>query len=260
MELRICNAQGEVLAKAADAKELSLVYAAAYQEGDTLHVAADQTGPVALQLDDAVGSVIVHMMEGEYVFSIPFGEKRAPYSPKAFSGSYHLLQMRLPRADELRNVRNLAQNPYDSHENQLCFPHASANVETRGEMQFAAKNAISGNTCARGHGSWPYASWGIGGRADAAFRIDFGRPVLLHELMVYERCDFPHDNWWVQGTFTFSDGSELTVPFVKTEHGQSCSFAPKQVEWLTFDRLIPSDDPSPFPALIQLLAFGREVE
>lgn len=152
MELRICNAQGEVLAKAADAKELSLVYAAAYQEGDTLRAIADQTGPVALQLDDAVGSAIVHMMAGEYVFPIPFGEKKASYSPKAFSGAYHLLQMRLPCTDELRNVRNLAQNPYDSHDNQLCFPHASANVETRGEMQFAAKNAISGNTCANGHG------------------------------------------------------------------------------------------------------------
>ena len=31
-----------------------------------------------------------------------------------------------------------------------------------------------------------------------ALTLDFGREVLLEELRITERADFPHDNYWVK--------------------------------------------------------------
>lgn len=42
------------------------------------------------------------------------------------------------------SCRNLAKNVMDQHGETNCYPHASANVETRGEAVFAARNAIDG--------------------------------------------------------------------------------------------------------------------
>ena len=87
------------------------------------------------------------------------------------------------------------------------FPHASANVETRGESVFAARNAIDGVTANRSHGSWPYESWGINKRQDAEMLLEFGCPVDCDRVVLWTRADFPHDNWWIQARLTFSDGS-----------------------------------------------------
>lgn len=40
------------------------------------------------------------------------------------------------------------------------YPHATANVETRNEAVFAARNTIDGQINNQGHGVWPYESWG----------------------------------------------------------------------------------------------------
>ena len=127
-------------------------------------------------------------------------------------------------------------------------------------MVFAAKNAIDGLVANSGHGEWPYTSWGINRDPNAAWRLDFGRPVVLDEAVVYLRADFPHDAWWREATLRFSDGSRLTLPLEKTGAGQPFPFAPRQAEWVVLDTLIKADDPSPFPALTQLELWGRETE
>ena len=43
-----------------------------------------------------------------------------------------------------------------------------ANVETRGEAVFAARNAIDGIYENDAHGIWPYQSWGINRDPNAA--------------------------------------------------------------------------------------------
>ena len=73
-------------------------------------------------------------------YKIPFGEKRVNMSPKTFSGSKHLIHIRKAYSFEYEAYRNLALNINDCHGETNCYPHASANVETRGESVFAAMN------------------------------------------------------------------------------------------------------------------------
>ena len=171
---------------------------------------------------------------------------------RAFAGESHYLHARMARREEIAARKNLALNPWAAHRFDGAFPFASANVETRGEAVFAARNAIDGYKANDSHGGWPYTSWGINRDPKAALRVDFGRLVELDEAVLYLRADFPHDAWWKEGTLHFSDGSQVMVKLEKTAAGQSFSFPPRKVEWVVLDSLVKADDPSPFPALTQL--------
>ena len=131
-----------------------------YQEGDRITLETSEKNIyIVWQVDDAMGPAFVYITDN-VSYQIPFGEKRVCYSPKVFSGSSHYLYARTARQDEVEAYRNLALNPADQHDDTGCFPHASANVETRGESVFAARNAIDGVLANRSHGSWPYGSCG----------------------------------------------------------------------------------------------------
>lgn len=146
----------------------------------------------------------------------------------------------------------------DQHEIQNCYPHASANVETRGESVFAAQNAIDGITVNTCHGEWPYQSWGINMQEDARIRIDFGRTVEIDRIILYTRADFPHDNWWKSVNFAFSDGSGLEMKMEKSTLPHEIVFPAKQVCWLEMNQMKKSEEPSPFPALTQIEVYGTE--
>jgi hypothetical protein len=155
--------------------------------------------------------------------------------------------------------RNLAFNPFDHHDNATLFPHAKANVETRGEAVFAARNAIDGEKANTDHGFWPYTSWGINQDPAAALTLAFGRPVRIDQVTLYLRADFPHDAWWNEASMTFSDGHMLTVPLVKSSAAQTFAIPSRRVEWVRLHDLKKADDPSPFPALTQLEVWGADV-
>ena len=111
------------------------------------------------------------------------------YFTMAFQAQRHLLSL---AADTGCTYRNLALNPLDQRGSVTAYPHATANVETRDESVFCARNVIDGLVCAAGHGVWPYQSWGIGARTDACLTLDFGREVEIDTMDVYLRADFPH--------------------------------------------------------------------
>lgn len=91
---------------------------------------------------------------------------------------------------------------------------------------------------------------------EIALRLDFGRPVRLVFTL---RADFPHDSWWNRCTVRFSDGSRLEPAFAKTGERQIVDFPSRTVDWLVVEKLIKDpNDPSPFPALTQLEAWGTE--
>jgi hypothetical protein len=260
LNLEIIGADGAVKARVSDEKSVTLVYSAAYEQGDRICLQSDKPdkgGFITAQLEDSIIPVF-GFLKGAYQLLIPFGEKRVSYSAKSFTGENHLLWAREAEPLEIQAYRNLALNPLDSHNNSGFFPHAEANVETRGEAVFAARNAVNGNITSGGHGRWPYESWGINRQADARIKIDFGRTVRIDKLTVTLRADFPHDNWWKQATVTFSDGSAVTPLFIKSGLSQSFAVSPRAVEWLTMGELIKDEsDPSPFPALVQLECWGR---
>lgn len=260
LTIKLYNKNGKTTAVAHGENEVSLVYSAEYQEGDRfLFEVEDAPAFYWMQVDEAKGKSLVYVT-GFVDYPIPFGEKRVNLSPKAFSGAKHLSWMRKAWPWEVNNYRNLALNTCDSHGAENCFPHASANVETRGESVFAALNAIDGVTVTSCHGEWPYESWGINQNPDAVFRLSFGRKVKTDRIVLYTRADYPHDNWWKSGTVIFSDGSTLKLELAKTGNAQVISFEEKTISWLELQKLIKSEEPSPFPALVQIEVYGTEAD
>lgn len=258
ISLKIMDKNGNILAEKTGTDEVGIVYGAEYQEGDSIVLeTSENPAHVIWQVDDALGKAMCYVT-GVVTYQIPFGEKKNVYSPKTFSGSRHYLFARAAEEAEIHAYRNLALNVADQHETDTCFPHASANVETRGESAFAAKNAIDGVMENHGHGTWPYTSWGINCDPNAEMKIVFGRKVKVDCLKVCLRADFPHDAWWTQGTVNFSDGSSEVLDFVKSDRAQCFNIAPREIEWLTFGTLIKAEDESPFPALTQLEVYGRD--
>lgn len=255
--MKIVNASGQELAKA-QGEEVNLYYENAYQEGDCIVLEGVNEGTyIWLQFDDALGKSFVYVT-GTVKYQIPFGEKRLNISPKAFYGEKHLLTARVAMEFEIACYRNLALNVCDQHNIENLYPHAVANVETRGESVFAAQNAIDGVTANTYHGEWPYESWGINRQDDAKIRIDFGREVQIDRIILYTRADFPHDNWWKKVTFTCSDGSSMDMLMEKSERPHELLFEQKVISWIEMHDMKKADDPSPFPALSQIEVYGKD--
>ena len=255
LTIKIMDKENRILCETSGENFTDLVCEREYEEGDHIVIASSKKNAgLRIQLDDAMGDALVYLT-GEFSYVIPFGEQRNSYSPKAFTGSTHYLyaEAALPAS-----YRNLALNPYDFEDAACCYPHASANVHTRGEAVFAARNAIDGVRANLSHGNWPYASWGINMRDDACIKIDFGRTVSVDRILLYTRSDFPHDIWWTQVTFHFSDGSTLECPLEKSIAPHVITFPSRSISWLSMDRLIKAEDPSPFPALTQIEIYGTD--
>ncbi|MCY1667249.1 DUF7402 domain-containing protein [Rhizobium sp. SL86] len=259
LSLTVLDAAGKTKAEAHGEHELFLVHRLSYEDGDRLVVAASAPGHVSLSLDASVMPALVYLSGPTFSFVVPFSDKRMPYPPQAFTGPLHRLHVRCARPCEIAARRNIALNPLDQHGNQTLFPRAVANVETRGEAQFAARNAIDGEKASFDHGSWPFTSWGINRDPDAALMVEFGRPVLVDELALYLRADFPHDAWWEKASVTFSDGETICVPLEKSGAAQRFAFAERKIEWLRLHTLVKADDPSPYPALTQIEVWGRDL-
>ena len=255
--IRIEN-EGNVLLERTGEDEIYAVYKEEYKTGDVLSIAFSDEGLYWVSLDAAVFPALL-WCRGTYTLPIPFEEKKLAYSPAAFTGDKHLIMVRKAAEEEKGNYRNLALNPADHHGNGALYPHTFANVETRGESVFAAMNAIDGVTENRSHGAWPYASWGINMQDDAELTLEFGRPVEVDKVVLYTRADFPHDNWWVDGKLTFSDGSSMQLPMEKSVLPHVFTFEKKRIEWLKLGELIKADDPSPFPALTQIEVYGSDI-
>ena len=117
---------------------------------------------------------------------------------------------------ELSRSRDLARNPADLRGHTNFYPHCTANVETRDESVFAARNVTDGLRFNTFHGEWPYESWGIGARTDAWCRIDFGRDVIAERMALTLRADFPHDAYWVSGHMIDSNGDDMAFELQKT--------------------------------------------
>ena len=145
LKLKILDAEGQTLMTAPGAEQVSLVYMNAYKPGDRVALEIGTPGQyIVIQFEDTMAPALVYVVKREINFHIPFGEQAITYSPKSFSGCCHIIRARFATEAEIKARRNLAFNPYDEHGDTGFFPHASANVETRGEAVFAARNAVDG--------------------------------------------------------------------------------------------------------------------
>lgn len=242
-------------------KEVVLCFFGEYRKNDVIFFSGLEYGSFyKVWIDAAVGEALIYVTTREIRYTVPFYEKRESYHPLAFTGCRHYIRIRKAEAWEIQGTRNLALNPFDQHEAEGVYPHASANVETRGESVFAARNAVDGMVATAGHGEWPYESWGINRQEDAVLLLDFGRKVDIEEIRLYTRADFPHDSWWTKGLLHFSDGTEKIIKMEKSlgkPHIFS-GFKLKGIEWLSLGYLKKAEDHSPFPALTQIEVIGNE--
>lgn len=248
---------GEVLAEACAMKEAQLLYRGEYIPGDELLFETDYEYAV-VQVDQAVAPAHVYLPGRSFSYRLPLaGDNLIIYAPGAFKGGMHLCSI---RPDTARGYRNLACNPADQRGDVTCYPHATANVETRNESCFCARNVIDGEHIADGHGEWPYGSWGIGARTDAELTLDFGREVVVDRMVLYLRADFPHDAYWIHGSVLLDDGCEIDFPLEGIDGPQEISLGGiHRIRTLKLYKLIKCDNPSAFPSLRQLEVYGKDI-
>lgn len=251
-------AGGVVLAAASHPRTAQLYFAGNYPDAACLRFSAPE-GHLWVQVDQAIAPALLYLPKSDLTYAIPQGEERRAYPPQAFAGEGHDLRAWLPEKHEIHSRRNLALNPVDQRGEVKAWPHASANVETRGESVFAARNVIDGCTFNSSHGDWPFQSWGIGAREDAWCLLEFGRVVLVDEMALVLRADFPHDTCWVKGRVALSDGSIIPFSLQKTAEPQRIALGSHLVTWMRLEQLVKSNDPSAFPALTEWEVYGRDL-
>lgn len=232
-----------------------------YNQGDFIRVTTDAPGKhLVVKLDETLDSSLIYLKETSWEYVIPLDEgARKSIPPAAFVGKKRNLSVRYAKNYEVNRYRNLALNTHDQKEASGAYPHASANVETRNDSTFYAKNAIDGVRTNNSHGPYPYQSWGINRDPNAKLKIDFGREVCVDSVCFTFRADFPHDSYWTQVSLGFSDGSSFDFMTEKTADGQIFNFAPIVTSYVVFENLIKADDESPFPALTQIEVYGAEI-
>lgn len=257
IRIEIKNTADEVLAQAEHDTEALLRVDRTYEDGDRVEIVSDDKH-LMVQMDATLLPGEVYLPNGRMTWRVPAGEHRLAYCPVAFQGGRHIVTARRMTAEEVAARRNIARNPSDLRGDTDFFPHCTANVETRNESCFAARNVIDGMRHNTSHGEWPFQSWGIGAREDAWCLIDFGREVTVDEMALTLRADFPHDAYWVSGHVVLSDGAEVAFDLDKTGDRQFISLGEHRVTWMRLERMQKSDDPSAFPALIEWEVFGRD--
>lgn len=232
-----------------------------YKEGDLIVLESEKEGIwLKVRLDAALDEALLYLPGRQYVYHVPVGEQKVAMNPWSFAGTKKMITARQARAEEVTGFANLSFNPYDQHENEYVFPHAHANVETRGEAWFAARNAVDGEYANHGHGAWPYQSWGINRDPEAALTIEFGTEVEITQVRITIRCDFPHDSYWTQADLVFDDEIVQTVPLEKEDTPQVYALPePLRCRKVRLERLIKAEDESPFPALTQIELWGERL-
>ncbi len=255
--ITVYTATGEMVAQASHAAEALLCIDRAYEDGDYIEIVSSEKH-LWVQMDATILPGEVYLPHGRMTWRVPAGEHRLAYCPVAFQGPRHIVTARTMTDEEVASRRNIACNPSDLRGDTDFYPHCTANVETRNEACFCARNVIDGMRHSDYHGEWPFQSWGIGAREGAWCLLDFGREVEVDEMALTLRADFPHDAYWVAGHVVLSDGTEVAYDLEKTGERQFIPLGKHTIRWMRLERMQKSDDPSAFPALIEWEVFGRD--
>ena len=255
MKIRVLDRTHCVLAESEHEDECMLCVRRVYEEGDRVEV--EGSAHMFVQMDQGIPAGEVFAPTGTMTWTVPFGEHRLAYAPGIFEADRHVICARNMEHSLLSSVRNIACNPSDLRGQTDFYPHCTANVETRNEACFCARNVIDGMRLNTSHGEWPFQSWGIGAREDAWCMLDFGREVCFERVALVLRADFPLDAYWTKGHMVTSEGEEFTFDLQKTGERQWIQ-ASGRARWLRLERLIKSDDPSAFPALIEWEVYGKD--
>lgn len=261
MKITLRDRLNNLLASAEGDEKVCLNLNQQYGFEDILVFECKANSFVEIKIDEHIKPSIIYTPSGLITYQTPVNMKLKAYHPEAFKGNNHQIRMQIVDEAILHTRRNLAQNGMDLRWETGYFPHAEANVVTRDEPWFEAKNAIDGWFVRDGHGAWPYQSWGGGLRDDLEFWIDFGRLVTIDEVVIYFRADMvnDHDINWESGTLEFSNGHSIELRMVLSEEGQSFKFEPQTVKSIKLTNL-KRELSAAFTALTQIEVFGVEAK
>lgn len=259
MKISLTDRLGNLITHTEGDGSVTLALGCAYGFEDILIFDKGEHEFVEITIDGHIVPSVIYSKEQIITYQIPVGAKTMAYHPDTFQGDSHLITMSTINNEFLTTRRNLAINGLDKRWDTGYFPHASANVVTRDEPWFEAKNAIDGSLEREGHGSYPFQSWGGGLREDLEFTLDFGREVLIDEIIIYLRADYEddHDINWESGNIEFSNGERMTVKMSKTQEGESFNFEPQKVSWLKLKDL-KREISSAYSALTQIEVYGHD--
>ncbi|MBO5529423.1 MAG: glycoside hydrolase family 88 protein [Bacilli bacterium] len=253
-----------------------------FQEGDFLSI---ESASQYILFSGFGKEVLLYSPRGTFCIEIPKGKLKNTSDMQAFLGNQDI-DVRIARASDLSQKRNLAFNPFDQmhiDENNLYnsngtgptiddskamgegavafFPHAYASRVTRNEVGFFPRNAIDGMENAEGHDGFPYQSWGYDQKEDATFTLYFGRQVELESLGLVLRHDTKnnHDCAWKKATFEY-DGGEVEGEFTFTGEEQMVEFdAPIKTTYIRIKDMVAEKGSSQgYAALTELKAYGKE--
>ncbi|UPO90128.1 discoidin domain-containing protein [Niallia sp. Man26] len=262
LTLRLRNSEGEILSERSHKTETYLAFKEyAYESGDYIELVVEKVPQFLwIQVDEALAPSLIYLTEKTWKYKVITEPtlKRA-FSPKIFSGERHYITVKKATKQDINTYRNLALNPHDQKDDSGAYPHAYANVETRNDSTFFARNAIDGIIANENHGSFPYQSWGINQQADAEITIDFGRLVSINKVALVLRGDYPHDSFWEKVTVEFSNGQDFTINPTNSLERQFFSFEDVVSSSVKLKELIKHQDDSPFPALTQIEIYGKEI-
>ncbi len=264
LNLKLISESGEVKFKAYG-EEIDERYNGEYAEGDKWRVELCDGEFVKLRLAETMAESIVYVPDGTFEFKIPFGkERQACYAPQTFDGESHRVMASEPTEAEIYEERIISLNSHDRHNVPKYFPHAVANFVTREDPCFFERNAIDGVSENRGHGLYPYHSWGGGLREDLEYEVHFGMPTEVSCVTVFIRADFPHDTYWKEMEIEFSDKTRMPISLDGVCEGQRFELPlPKITEYVKltgFKQKRLEDGSLSFAALSQLEVTGKYIK
>lgn len=253
--------KNNVLATSKAGQMVKMAYSTQYALGNYYELQVDHyPAYVWVQLDSSLRPALLYLTNN-WTYRIPFNLTREwPYPTGAFIGRRHYAWARVATVKEVNSERNLALNAYDQHDLCNAYPHVVANAETDNNPVFYARNAVDGIEANDSHGSYPYESWGIAGRRDAALKLFFGRDVDVTSIKLVLRADYPHDTNWDSAKFSFSNGDSCQINLSHSGDRQDCGIQEKAVDWLKLSDLTFKAGNKGFTALTQIEVWGNPTE
>ena len=236
----------------------------AYAEGDriTVTLPAGQTW-LALSISSKMGESLIYCPNGTFTYTFgKYLENSYPSSVDTAKDTHYVNNVifaRIPRADEINNTRNLAQNVYDLKSGTGGFPHVTS-VGDHDNYAFAGRCAIDGfSSNTDGHTKFPNQSWGPDQTTeDNEITVDFGREVTLERLEIIIRYDTTnnHDTYFKKAVVTFSDGSTQELEMVNTADVQGFELGAKKTTKITLSGFEVADT-AKWAAISEIRAIGE---
>ncbi len=226
-----------------------------YASGDTVSIELGDGNKYAFVcINGRLGETLVYAPDGKIEFTL---NNTATIYPLTVSGRNYYrdntITVRIPTSDELKSDRNLALNPFDGS-TSTAFPHVISSGDMSG-AQYAGRNVIDGFSVNSDNvGKWPTQAWRPTNISDSSIKIDFGRQVVVNELIIYSAKD---TSYLISAAVEFSNGEKQVISLRNTSEGMSFDLGGRTVTSITLTNLVSADSSSK-ASIAEIKVIGHE--